>query len=422
MKRFFIFAVLLVLALSLVIPVAAQDAKTLEVYLVAPGQAAVDWLNNTAFPAFVADHPGVTVQLQIGDWGSFDTDEAGFFTTGAGPDVMYLGSEYAAQYGKLLANLDSYLADWPDLAQYPDFATSVAKYDGHLVGLPLLIAPRPIYYRRDLFADPDAALPTTFADALAFVTANSAVENGAMTKMGYMDIGAGLFDAQEFIAYIWSAGGELYNEDGTSAFDSAATGEALQFMHDRRRIEMPTEDTAGLPAITGSALASGMVVSGTFANWQNPAHDDPVWANIEMGPDPAGPNGKPIIQVYTDWLGVPAYSANQELAADFLKFIGSKDNAIALSGPGIGFTPARQDAWADLRASDPVYDAMLNIAVEYGRGFSDIRASAELRPLIVQDVTPYLQDQASLEDTQAKLKADYDSLLEADGYLAPAAS
>jgi ABC-type glycerol-3-phosphate transport system substrate-binding protein len=234
--------------------------------------------------------------------------------------------------------------------------------------------------------------------------------------MGFMDIGAGLFDAQEFIGYVWTAGGELYNEDGTSAFDSAATAEALQFMYDRRRIMMPDETTAGLPPIEGVPIASGMVVSGIFPMWNMPATDDPLWDDIEMGPYPAGENGEPLIQVFIDWLSVPAYVEDPALAVEFLKFIGSQDNAIALTSVA-GFTPVRQDAWDSLRETNPVWSRLLDITVEYGRAFSDIRASAELRPLIANQVTLFLTDQQSLEDTQQALKEEYDAILEDNGYL-----
>ncbi len=160
-----------------------------------------------------------------------------------------------------------------------------------------------------------------------------------------MDIGNDLFDAQEFIAYIWSAGGELYNEDGTSAFDSAATAEAMQYMYDRRRIMRPTEDTAGLPPIEGTALESGLVISGIFPMWAMPATTTRrLGTTSKLAPYPAGANGAPLIQVFIDWLSVPAYVEDPALAVDFLKFIGSQENAIALNDVA-GFTPVRQDAW-----------------------------------------------------------------------------
>jgi multiple sugar transport system substrate-binding protein len=389
--------------------------RTLEIYITGLTEDTMAWFQDTAFPAFQAEHPDVTLEILTGGWGDFDAAVAGWITTGSGPDIVYLGSEYAAAFGPLLADLDPYLADWDGLSDFLPAALEVATFDGHLVGLPLLMSPRPMFFRSDLAADPAAIPPLTFADSLAFVAANSATADNAMTKMGFMDIGSGLFDAQEFIAYIWSAGGELYNEDGSSAFDSAATAEALQFMYDRRRAVMPSEMTAGLPPIEGWPIASGLVASGIFPMWNMPPTSDPLWENIAIGPYPAGENGQPLIQVFTDWLSVPAYAKDKELAVDFLKFIGSRDNAIALSNVA-GFTPVRTDAWEALRAN-PVWNSMLDAAVNYGRAFSDIRASAELRPLIVEQVSMYLSDQQSLEDTQNALKEEYDSILEDNGYL-----
>ncbi len=394
---------------------AASAQRNLEIYITGLTEDTMAWFRDVAFPEFEAENPGVTLDILTGGWGDFDAAVAGWITTGSGPDIVYLGSEYAATFGPLLANLDPYLADWSELSHFLPAALSVASYDGHMVGLPLLMSPRPMFFRTDLAADAGAIPPLTFADSVKFVADNSAVADGAMTKMGFMDIGGGLFDAQEFIAYVWSAGGELYNADGSSAFDSAATAEALQFMYDRRRAVQPTELTAGLPPINGYPIASGLVISGIFPMWNMPPTTDPLWENIAIGPYPAGTNGQPLIQVFTDWLSVPAYAKDPELAASFLKFIGSQDKAIQLSQVA-GFTPVRQDAWDELRAN-PVWNAMLDAAVDYGRAFSDIRASAELRPLLVEQISMFLSDQQSLADTQEALKEEYDAILEDNGFL-----
>jgi len=393
----------------------ATAQRTLEIYITGLTEDTMTWFQEEAFPAFQEQHPDVQLEILTGGWGDFDAAVAGWITTGSGPDIVYLGSEYAAQYGPLLANLDPQLADWDGLSAFLPAALDVATYEGHLVGLPLLMSPRPIFYRTDLAADASAVPPTTFDEALAFVQANSSVADGAMTQMGFMDIGSALFDAQEFIGYLWSAGGELYHEDGSSAFDSPETAEALQFMYDRRRAVMPSEMTAGLPPIEGWPIASNLVVSGIFPMWNMPPTSDPLWQSIELGPYPAGAGGEPLIQVFTDWLSVPAYVEDVELATEFLKFITSRENAIALSQVA-GFTPTRTDAWDELRA-DPVWSEMLDMAVDYGRAFSDIRASAELRPLIVEQVMLYMTDQQSLEDTQTFLKEEYDAILEDMGYL-----
>jgi ABC-type glycerol-3-phosphate transport system substrate-binding protein len=120
--------------------------------------------------------------------------------------------------------------------------------------------------------------------------------------------------------------------------------------------------------------------------------------------------------VFTDWLSVPQYADDPALAAEFLMYIGSRDNAIALNEVA-GFTPTRTDAWEQIRAESPVWDRMVAIAATDGRSFSDIRASAELRPLIVEQVTQFLTAQQSLQDTMQFLKEEYDAILEANGYL-----
>jgi ABC-type glycerol-3-phosphate transport system substrate-binding protein len=414
MKRIFalLMVVMLVLALN---PVQAQE-NSLQVYITGLPESGLEWFTNEAFPAF-AEAYGSDVNLEIitGGWGDFDATVAGWITTGNGPDIIYLGSEYAATYGDLLKDVSAYFTE-EELAAFLPAAVETVSWDGSIRGLPLLMSPRPIFYRTDLFAE-GSEIPLTFADALTFVEANSIVEDNAMVQMGFMDIGAGLFDAQEFIGYIWSAGGELYNEDGTSAFDSDVVAEVLQYMYDRRRIILPTENTAGLPPSEGYPITSGRVVSGIFPMWNMPPTSDEAWNNIAIAPYPAGENGSPVVQVFIDWLSVPQYVPDEKLGlvTDFLKFITSQESALALSNV-VGYTPVRLDAWDSLR-ENAVWNVLLDLAVEYGRAFSDVRASAELRPLIVEQVTLFLTDQQSLEDTLQYLKEDYDAILEDNGYL-----
>lgn len=413
-NKFVLLLSLLALISAFVLPVAAQD-ESLEIYITGLTDDTMAWFREVAFPAFQETHPNVQLEILTGGWGDFDATVAGWITTGDGPDIVYLGSEYAATYGSLLADLTPYFEGWEELDAFLPAAIETVSWDGAMRGLPLLMSPRPTFYRSDLLAE-GSSIPTTFEEAIAFAEANTVMTDGALSQMAFMDIGGGLFDAQEFIAYIWSAGGELYNEDGSSAFDSAETAEALQFMYDRRRVMLPTETTAGLPPFEGYPITSNVVASGIFPMWNMPPASDAAWETISIAPYPAGANGSQIVQVFIDWLSVPAYVENPELAVEFLKFIGSQENAVALSTVA-GFTPTRTDAWEDIRATSPVWDTMLTLAVDYGRSFSDIRASAELRPLIVEQVTLFLTDQQSLEDTQANLKEEYDGILEDNGYL-----
>ena len=174
MKRVLLLALLVVLALSVAVPAFAQD-ESLEIYITGLTEDTMNWFRETAFPAFQETHPGVSLEILTGGWGDFDATVAGWITTGDGPDIVYLGSEYAATYGDLLADVSSYLTE-EDTAAFLPAAMDTVTWDGAPRGLPLLMSPRPIFYRTDLAAEgADFAAPLTFADALTFVTNNSAV-------------------------------------------------------------------------------------------------------------------------------------------------------------------------------------------------------------------------------------------------------
>ena len=156
--------VMLLLVMVFTVPAIAQD-ETLEVYITGLPESGLTWFNDVAFPAFEAEHPGIAREIITGGWGDFDARVAGWITTGDGPDIVYLGSEYAATYGHLLHDMDPYLEGWEGLDQFLPTALDTASFDGHLRGMPLLMSPRPIFYRTDLM---EGDFPMTFADALAF--------------------------------------------------------------------------------------------------------------------------------------------------------------------------------------------------------------------------------------------------------------
>src|SRR5690606_40371168 len=126
-----------------------------------------------AFPACQAEHPDVSLEILTGGWGDFDAAVAGWITTGSGPDIIYLGSEYAAAFGPLLADLDPYLADWDGLGDFLPAALEVATFDGHLVGPQLLMRPRALFVSTDHAADPSAGPPRSITYSLALYHALS---------------------------------------------------------------------------------------------------------------------------------------------------------------------------------------------------------------------------------------------------------
>ena len=113
MKRILKLALVLLAIAVLVVPsfakaTLAADNESLEIYITGLTDDTLKWFHDTAFPAFEKENPGVKLEIITGGWGDFDATVAGWMTTGDGPDIVYLGSEYAATYGKLLADMSSF--------------------------------------------------------------------------------------------------------------------------------------------------------------------------------------------------------------------------------------------------------------------------------------------------------------------------
>ena len=409
-------------------PTAAQadnsgDKVTLKVMLVDYIQDKTDtWLENEIVPAFQADHPNVDVEFIYVNWGTLDETIQGYFAAGEGADIINLGSEYVAGYGDKLAPLNQYLGEqaWPDIKQFVPASLDTVTWKGEIRGIPWLTAPRAYMCRTDLLAAAgiDKA-PTTFAESVEEAGKATIITDNAVTQAGIVTTGR-LDDWQEYLSLIWSLGGSLYKDDGSPAFDSPQAKDALQFMYDRRRAVYPDETTADLPQAQGSRLADGTAAC-LWANlWGAPATSDPVWDNIELVPgmtDPEKyPDSKPVVQVFNDWLAVPAYSKNIELAADFLKLLGTAENLNHYNAD-FGSFPPRQDAWTGYVADDPVMVQLSGLMNQYGIGFADIRETAQFREILIREMPAFFTDTQDIDTTLQNIQTDYTQVLQDAGII-----
>lgn len=379
------------------------------------------WLENEIKPAFEAEHPGVNVEFIYVNWGTLDETVAGYFATGDGADIINLGSEYISLYGDNLAPLNAYLGEqaWPDIKQFAPGTLDTVTWNGELRGLPWLTAPRAYMCRMDLL---EAAgidkIPTTFDEWITAAEAATVVEGGAVMQAGLVTTGR-LDDWQEYISLIWGLGGQLYNEDGSPTFDTPEARAALQFMYDRRRGVYADETIADLPEAQGSRLVDGSAACLWANMWGAPPADDPIWENIELAAGPTHPdfpNSRPVSQVFNDWLAVPAYSKNVELAAEFLKFIGTAENMFRYNSD-FGSFPPRQDAWKEYVTDSDLMKDLGDIMAQYGVGFADIRMTAQFREILQRELPAYFTDLQDLDTTLNNIQTEYTQVLADNGWI-----
>ncbi|HEX6288941.1 MAG TPA: sugar ABC transporter substrate-binding protein [Herpetosiphonaceae bacterium] len=392
---------------------ASGQSTTLRIALVDYKDEHKTWLEKEVIPAFQKTHPNVAVEPIYLNWGTLNETYAGYFAAGEGPDILNMGSEFGPEYGDRLLPLNAYLKQWPDLEQYLAAPLEATTWKGELRGLPWLVMPRTYMCRTDLLKEGSVdQVPQTFDQAVAQAKATTVIKDNKLSRAGVWTIGTDLQDWQEYLQFIWAAGGELYTADGKPTFDSEQARTALKFMYDRRRAVLPNETTAALGEAQGSRLATGEVACLWANAWGAPALDDAVWQKIAMGPSPHPEGGKPVVQVFTDWLGVPQYTKQPDLAVEFLKLLGSKENQAKYNEIFGSFSP-RKDATIE----NPIMKQQADLMAQYGRAFADVRVAPKLSEILQAELPLYFQDNQDLETTLKNIQEKYTQALKDAGRL-----
>ncbi|HEU4322558.1 MAG TPA: sugar ABC transporter substrate-binding protein [Roseiflexaceae bacterium] len=392
---------------------ATGESVTLRIALVDYKDEHKTWLEQQVIPAFQKDHPGVTVEPIYLNWGTLNETYAGYFAAGDGPDILNMGSEFGPEYGDRLLPLNQYLKEWPELEQYIPATLATTTWKDELRGLPWLVMPRVYMCRTDLLQEAGlSGLPTTFEQAVADAKAATVVQDNKLMRAGIWTNGAAqqeLEDWQEFIQLIWAAGGQLYKADGSPNFDSPEAKTALQFMFDRKRAVLENEQIARLGEAQGSRLSSGEVACMWNNVWGAPDQKDAIWSKIELGPSPSTGSGKPVVTIFTDWLAVPQYTKNPELAVEFLKLLGNKENQTIYNDLFGSFSPRK-----DAAVANPVMQKQVELMDQYGVAWSDIRVAPKLQEIVQAELPLFLQGNQDIDTTVQSLQGKYtDALREA---------
>jgi ABC-type glycerol-3-phosphate transport system substrate-binding protein len=404
-------------------------AVNLRVYVVDFTVDATDtWLENEVVPAFQKEHPNVTVEFIWGSWSTFGESVAGYFAAGEGPDIINLGSEHNGLYGDQLAPLNDKLGPdaWTEIENFIPGTLENASWKGELRGLPIFSAPRFVFCRTDLMqAAGYDEQPTDFAGWVEFAKKTSQIDpaTNALTQQGFVPVDAGtMADFQWYINTIWSLGGTLYKADGvTPNFDSPEAVAALKFNYDLKRAVYPDDNVGALPAGQGSVIEEGNgAVCLWHSGWAAPAGDSAVWKKIDIQPftgDPTNfPNSKPLVVSFVDWWSVPAYSPNVDMAAEFLKFVFSKDNNFKYNET-MGLIPARVDAQTGYVQESPVTKREAELAAQYSFGYAGILEPTKLQEILQKELGAYLTDQQDQATTTQNIQDQYTQVLEDGGYI-----
>ena len=221
-----------------------------------------------------------------------------------------------------------------------DGPLEATTFDGQVYGIPLELAVEVIFYNKAIFREANVNVPTTYDEFLTLIP--------AIRKAGYIPIGLG--NSEPWIGtipYMMLAerigGLEAYentvmnNQGKWTDTPFVKAGKEIQRWISLGAFE---PNVNGIPAVEGLArFTNGEAAMFFMGSWSLPAFYEELGDDLGVFNLPAMKDGKGSAD---HWLIIPnqaisigANSKNPEIAADFLKFMLSKERQTALAKSGL---------------------------------------------------------------------------------------
>ena len=285
------------------------------------------------------------------------------------PDMFFVPTDFMPQLYSMdiVADLEGLLGDeW--LAGYNENLLNDVKMNGKMVMVPWYASPYAVIYRLDWFQQLGLTIPKTwtqFLDVAKKMTRDTN-SDGVVDTWAFSMVGARNNSGEQRFVLISRSFGtdEIYrNSSGVweSDIDSPAFKKALQYFTELSTVHKvvppgPVEVDYAKSMELFTSQKTGMILSGPhslgFITRTNPA----LKGNLGSFVIPMEINHASISGV--GGYAIAKTSRNQEVAADYLKFITSKENAIWF-GQNTGRMPTRTEASSDPYFSSDLFSGFL---------------------------------------------------------------
>jgi multiple sugar transport system substrate-binding protein len=312
--------------------------------------------------AFEAKHPGVKVNLEVVGWQQMHETTAQRIAAGNLPDLVNTATIWLPEWVEADAIQEigpSYVSEKVTSDIVPALLEKGAAYKGKSWGLPIAGAGRGLFYNKKLLSDAGFSQPPAQWDG--FKKAIVAIKDKT-GQFGYGFDAKGVQAFRYFGFFLWNAGGDFFNADGTAAFNSEAGAKALRFLVDLAA-------TGAVPNPSGSTIEDlepmflagrlAMVADGNYFATNIKANAKNI--DFAVAPMPTSSvEVQPVVWGVTDTL-VISKKANPALVKAFIDHI-YQTNVRTTFDLNEGFLPLlKSQASAPEFASDPVASAFIKM-------------------------------------------------------------
>lgn len=271
--------------------------------------------------AYMAEHPNVTIDVQVTPWGEYWTKlEAGALGQSM-PDIFWMHSNQFFKYvtADTLLSLDDLNYDY---SPYPEGVTSLYTYEGTHYAIPKDYDTIALVYNKEIFDAAGEPYPDDTWDWAKFLEVAKKLTD---PDKGIYGFGAPNDRQSGYLNLIYQNEGFAF-EDGKSGYDQPATKEAVQFWVDLQQKEgvSPSQQSFVDMGVDDQMQAGKLAMCFTGSwNMSSYTSNDLFKDKFDLA---VLPQGKTRASIYNG-LGyaVSAFTKYPDVAKDFVAFCGTEE-------------------------------------------------------------------------------------------------
>ena len=340
-------------------------------------------------------------RIELGKWDYAHEQIQGWIKDSNGPDIVVLPEEWLAEFSGGVEDFDKYLD--PKLREeFYSVMFNKGIYKGKLLGMVWAGTTKALFYRKDLFEKAGLSAPKTWQEQLeAAIKLNNPPE-----IYGIGLPGAPVYETDDnLFLYLWSAGGDFFDENGKCIINNAAGVKALQFYVDlvnKYHVTQP-EVTSWSRKQTRRLFEAGKLAMFATGPWgiESLRKNAP---DIEFGVAPLPVDKRPATQLVTDHIAIFSYSPRKSLAGRFLNF--AYQDKYRFEFAKLGLLPEKKSVGTnDYFQKDPYWKVFVDV-IPYGKSiplmdWADIGAA--IRQAMYDSLTGRKSPKEALDDEAAAI-------------------
>lgn len=271
--------------------------------------------------AYMAAHPGVTIETQVTPWNEYWMKLEAAAMGGNMPDVMWMHANVITQYTQAGALLDLNDLNY-DYSPYPEGVTNLYTWDGVHYAVPKDYDTIALAYNKEIF---DAAGEPYPDDTWDWAKLREVAIKLTDPEKGIYGFCVANTDQSGYHNFIYQNGGFVI-KDGVSGYDLPETQEALQFYADLMLVDGVSPSLESQTDMSpDDQFTSGRIAMHYVGSWMMSSYTSNELINGKF--DLAVlPMGKTRASIYNG-LGYAGAATTKypEVVKDFIAFLGTEE-------------------------------------------------------------------------------------------------